>query len=159
MILAVTLLVPAARFGVRHWGVYREQPAAMRDLALWADCREAAARIRSLARSGDTLFVWGYRPELNVLAGLPGAAAFLDSQPLTGVLADRHLTVSAAAAPEIARRNRQQLIQTQPTFIADGLGPYNPALAISRYEDLRAWLSHYTLVASTTGTRIYRRRD
>jgi hypothetical protein len=40
----------------------------------------------------------------------------------------------------------------------DGLGPINPKLAISAYEDLRPWLSQYKLVASTQLTKIYRRR-
>jgi len=157
-LLAVTLVVPAVRFGGRHLGTLSEEPSAMRDLALYTDCREAASKIRSLARPGDTILVWGYRPELNVLAGLPGATPFLDSQPLTGVLADRHLSTSRPTAPSVARRNRERLIQTQPTFIADGLGPHNAALAIERYDDLRAWFSQYELVAKTAGTRIYRRR-
>ena len=130
----------------------------MRDLALWADAREAAEKIRAMARPGDTLFVWGYRPELNVLAGLPGASRFLDSQPLTGVIADRHLTSSAPAAPELAARHRRELASARPGVIADGLGPLNPALAITGYADLRGWLADYELVAETRGVRIYRRR-
>ena len=156
-LLLVTLSLPAVRFGSRDIGILRGDPAAMRDLALWADCRDAAAKIDALARPGDTLFVWGYRPELNVLAGLPGGTPFLDSQPLTGVIADRHLTSALPTTPEIAGRNRRVLVETKPTFIADGLGPYNPALAISRYDDLRPWFAQYDLVAETAGTRIYRR--
>ena len=158
VLLALTLAVPAVRFGARHIATLRANPAAMRDLALWADCRDAAARIRSLAHPGDTLFVWGFRPELNVLADLPGATPFLDSQPLTGVIADRHLTNSHPTAPALAERRRQQLLGARPTFIADGLGPFNPALAITQYPDLRSWFSRYELVAETRGTRIYRRR-
>jgi len=155
-LLALTLAVPAVRFGWRDIATLRGDPGAMRDLAMWADCRDAATRIRALARPGDTLFVWGYRPELNVLAELPGGTPFLDSQPLTGVIADRHLATAQPVAPLLAARNRRRLIETQPTFIADGLGPYNPALAITQFEDLRAWLSQYELVGETRGTRIYR---
>jgi 4-amino-4-deoxy-L-arabinose transferase-like glycosyltransferase len=154
--LTAALAVPAVRFGTRHIATLRGDPTAMRDLAMFADCREASAKLRSIARPGDTLFVWGYRPELNVLAGLPGATPFLDSQPLTGVLAERHLTRADATAPEIAARNRRRLVETHPTFIADGLGPYNPALAIASYGDLRPWLASYRLVAETQGFRIYR---
>jgi hypothetical protein len=74
------------------------------------------------------------------------------------VFADRHLTLARPTAPWLARRHRAQLIRTHPTFIADGLGPYNPALAIQRYQDLRPWFSQYELVGETQGTRIYRRR-
>jgi len=157
-LLIPALAVPAVRFGLRHAGTALGEPGAMRDLALWADCRDAALRVRALAHPGDTLFVWGYRPELNVLAGLRGATPFLDSQPLTGVLADRHLTSTRPTAPLLAQANRRLLVRTQPTFIADGLGPFNPALAIASYPDLRPWLSGYELVAATGKTWIYRRR-
>lgn len=158
-LLLLTLAVPAVRFGARHVAIWRHNPAAMRDLILFEDCRRAADDIRALARAGDTLFVWGYRPELNVLAGLPGATPFLDSQPLTGVPADRHLMQSASALPELATRNRIRLIQTSPTFVADGLGPLNPQLAIGRYPDLDAWLSRYELVVKTPATAVYRLRE
>lgn len=157
IVLLFTLSVPAIRFGVRHVATWSRERAAMRDLALFEDCRAAADKIRALARPGDTLFVWGYRPELNVLAGLPGATPFLDSQPLTGVPADRHLRQSVVAfLPELARVNRRKLQSTSPTFVADGLGRLNPELAITQYPDLRGWLARYELVAETAGTRIYR---
>ncbi len=156
--VALALAVPAVRFGARHVGTFRREPAAMRDLTMWAECREAAAAIRAQASPGDTLFVWGYRPELNVMAGLRGATRFLDSQPLTGVIADRHLTSTEPAFEELARRHRQELAGTAPTFIADGLGPYNPALGVTRFEDLRVWLTSYELAAQTKGFHIYRRR-
>jgi len=158
-LLLLALLVPVVRFGGKHLATLRRQPAGMRDLILFEDSRQAASEIRSLARPGDTLLVWGYRPELNVLAGLPGGAPFLDSQPLTGVLADRHLHEHRPALPQIAARNRQRLIRTDPAFIADGLGRFNPELAIARYPDLRPWFSKYRLVAMTSGTLIYRLAD
>jgi hypothetical protein len=154
-LLAVVLIIPAVRFGARHIGTARGEPGAMRDLALFTDAREAAAEIRRMARPGDTLLVWGYRPELNVMAGLPGATRFIDSQPLTGVIADRHLTVSTPSAPALAARFRRELAGTRPTFIADGLGKLNPELGIERYADLREWLDQYEPVGETGGVRIY----
>lgn len=157
--LAVALIVPAVRFGSRHVATLLGEPRAMRDLALFTDAREAAAAIRRMARPGDTLLVWGYRPELNVLAGLPGATRFIDSQPLTGVIADRHLTVSTPSAAELAARFRRELTGTRPTFIADGLGKLNAALAIERYGDLRGWLEQYQPAGETGGFRIYVARE
>lgn len=159
LMLAAALAVPAVRFGARHIGTARGETGAMRDLALFTDARQAAPAIGKRAKPGDTLLVWGYRPELNVMAGLPGATRFLDSQPLTGVIADRHLGDSTASAPELAARFRHELTGTRPTFIADGLGPLNPALAIDRYADLREWLARYEPVAETKGFRIYRLRE
>jgi hypothetical protein len=155
---ALALAVPAVRFGSRHAAVALERPQGMRDLALFEDCRRAALLLGSMAPPGGTLFVWGYRPELNVLAAMPGAGPFLDSQPLTGVLADRHLTASAPSAPALAAQNRMRLASTRPHFIADGLGPLNPALAITAFPDLAAWLADYEPAGRTRGTLLYRRR-
>ena len=43
-------------------------------------------------------------------------------------------------------------------LVVDGLGPYNPALAISNYPDLNDWLAEYREVGRTRGTIIYRRK-
>jgi hypothetical protein len=102
--------------------------------------------------------VWGYRPDIYVFSGLPAGSRFLDSQPLTGVLADRHLTEARSTFPQLARRNRQELTGTAPTYIVDGLGPLNPALAVTNYEDLREWLEPYRVLARTPMSVIYRRQ-
>ncbi len=161
-LLAVTLALPLIRFGPRQlalaYNTATAQPHEWSDLTMFDDCRAAAALLRQHARPGDTLFIWGYRPELHVLARMPAATRFMDSQPLTGVIADRHLTRSDATAPELARFNRLELSAARPAFIADGLGPYNPALAITAFPDLSGWLEQYEPVGSTAGTRIYRRK-
>ena len=100
--------------------------------------------------------VWGYRPDIFAYTHMRAGTRFLDSQPLTGVLADRHLTNSEVIAPELAARNRRELSKTAPTWIVDGLGPFNPALAISNYPDLRNWLARYREVGRTRGTIIYK---
>ena len=46
-----------------------------------------------------------------------------------------------------------------PVFIVDGLGPLNPPLAISNYDDLRTWLDKYEPVAKTQMSVIYRLRS
>ena len=87
---------------------------------------------------------------------MPAGSRFLDSQPLTGVLADRHLTTSQPFAPEWAARNRRELIASDPTWIVDGLGPLNPALAITNFPDLREWLGNYREIGRTRFSIIYR---
>ncbi len=153
------LLIPLARFGPRYVQLAADQvahrPHDWGDLAMANDTLAAAQFMK--AAPGDTLLVWGYRPDLFAVTGLRAGTPFLDSQPLTGVIADRHLTSAHAAAPELARRNRSLLINTAPTWIADGLGPYNAALAIGQYEDLREWLGHYEVVGRTEGFVIYHR--
>jgi hypothetical protein len=54
------------------------------------------------------------------------------------------------------RANRRELADTRPEFVLDGLGPYNPALALASYPDLRAWLEGYHVVARTEHTIVYR---
>jgi len=129
-----------------------------RDTAMDRDSRAASALVRGMAKPGDTLFVWGYRPEDYVYTRLPAATTYLDSQPLAGVPADRHLTQSTPVETEAPRARRAELTRSAPSFILDGLGLYNPRLAIGNYPDLREWLSNYREAGRTGGTVIYRRK-
>ena len=156
----VLLLIPLIRFGPRYVLLARDlatgQPHQWSDVAMDQDSRAAARIVRDTARPGDTLFVWGFRPDLFVYTGLPAATRFLDSQPLTGVPADRHLTQSAPVAAEFTRANRAELARARPAFVMDGLSLYNPALAMDRYADLQPWLAQYHEVARTRTIVIYR---
>jgi hypothetical protein len=122
------------------------------------DSRTAADLVDGLAHPRDTLFVWGFRPEVYVYTGLPAATRFLDSQPLTGVPADRHLTQSTPVDVDAPREHRAELARSAPTFIVDGLAMYNPRLAIGNYPDLRDWFGQYREVARSAQSVIYRRR-
>lgn len=149
------LAVPLVRFTPTY--VTALSGAQWRDTAMDRDSRAAAAIIRPLASSGDTLLVWGYRPELYVYTRLAAATMYLDSQPLTGVPADRHLNDSRPVETAQAAARRAELARSRPAFVADGLGLYNPQLAITNYPDLREWLAGYREVGRTGGTVIYGR--
>jgi hypothetical protein len=151
------LLIPLLRFAPSY--VAAARGVDWRDTAMDRDSRAACALVRTMAKPGDTLFVWGYRSEDYVYTRLPAASMYLDSQPLTGVPADRHLTQSAPVETEAPRGRRMELARSAPTFILDGLGPYNPRLAIGNYLELRAWLENYREVGRTGGTVIYRRGE
>lgn len=157
-VLLLLLVVPLARFGPRYmelgFDLINGRTHRWSDLAMEQDSRAAA---RLLQGDGD-LFVWGYRPEIYALSGKAAGTRFLDAQPLTGVLADRHLTDSRPSAPALAAENRAELVRTRPAWIVDGLGPYNPRLAITSFEDLRSWLAGYQEVGRTAGSIVYRRK-
>jgi hypothetical protein len=162
VILLALLLIPAVRFGPRYFLLARDlatgQPHQWSDVALNQDSQAAGRIVHSMARSGDTLFVWGFRPDLWVYTGLPAATQFLDCQALTGVPADRHLTQSGPVPGEFTRENREELARARPTFVIDGLSLYNHALAMERYTELRPWLGQYQEVGRTRGIVIYRIR-
>lgn len=155
-LMLVLLLIPLVRFGPRYAMLANDlahgRQSHWSDLALNQDSHAVADRI---GHSG-TLLVWGYRPDVFAYTRMPAGTRFLDSQPLTGVLADRHLTSSRPVAPELAARNRRDLVATDPTWIVDGLGPLNPALAITNYPDLSDWLAGYRMVGRTPFSIIYR---
>jgi hypothetical protein len=153
-LIALLLLIPLIRFAPTYY--YALHPATWRDAAMDQDSRAAAALLRREAQPSDTLFVWGYRPEIYVYSGLPAATQYLDSQPLTGVPADRHLTQSTPVESIESRARRAGLAASRPVFIVDGLGPYNPRLALFAYPELAAWLSNYREIARTPETVIYR---
>jgi hypothetical protein len=162
-LLVLLLLIPTVRFAPRYAQLAAEHLQGIdhmwADLAMMQDSMDVGSRLRSLAAMGDTLLVWGYRPDVFVYSGLPAGTRFLDSQPLTGVIADRHLTSSIPTFPELAQSNRQELVRTSPIFVVDGLGPLNPRLAITMYADLKPWLDRYERVAKTQMSIIYRLRS
>ncbi len=159
LVLAL-LLIPLVRFGPRYVLLARDvisgQPTVWSDIAMNQDSQAAARIVREIARPGDTLFVWGFRPDLFVYTGLSAATRFLDCQALTGVPADRHLTQSAPVETDFTRANREELARSRPTIVMDGLSLYNPALAMDRYPELRPWLVQYREVARTKTIVIYR---
>jgi hypothetical protein len=156
-ILVVALMVPLIRFGPRYFLLARDLATGREhnwvDVAMDRDSREIAALTSSL--KPGPLFVWGFRPELYIYTGRLAATRFLDSQPLTGVPADRHLIDSAPVAPQLAAANRQELIRSHPTLILDGLSLYNPKLSMEAYPDLHDWLADYEPVARTRATIAY----
>jgi hypothetical protein len=120
------------------------------------ESREAARVLSGMAKPGDTIFIWGYRPNLIAYTRLPVSARLWDSQPLTGVPADRHLTNAQPVDADWARRNREELTQSRPVWIADGLSAYNPALDIHNYPDLSVWLRQYCEAARAGRITLYR---
>ena len=160
-VLSVLLLLPLVRFGWRYATLAADDLARREtswpDVAMDLDSQRAAALIGGLAKPGDTLFVWGYRPDIYVYSRMLSDGLFWDSQPLTGVPADRHLSASTAISSEAAARNRRLFVKSHPAFVVDGLGPLNPALALNAYPELRQWLTQYKVVARTKLCVIYRR--
>lgn len=160
---AALLLIPLIRFGPRYLtlasGLLRGLGTPWADVAMNGDSREVAGILSQQKHPRDTLLVWGYRPDIFVYTRMTAGTPFLDSQPLTGVIADRHLSKSEASAPELAAQNRRELTLLSPNFIVDGLGGYNPRLAITSYPDLTEWLGQYELVAHTGHSAVYRLRQ
>jgi hypothetical protein len=154
--LCALLAVPLIRFGKPYLTLARG--GELTDLAMDRDSRAAADQLRAFAHPGDTLFVWGFRPDIFIDSGIPAGTRFLESQPISGVLADRHLFSSQSIAPDFTAPNVRELAATRPTFIVDGLGAYNPSLALSRQPALAGWFSHYSEVVRTPFSILYRLR-
>jgi hypothetical protein len=152
-IVLCTLLIPVVRFAPRY-AMLAAGDRAWSDLALMQDSREAAAIARRVSRPGDRLLVWGYRPDVFVFSGLPAATRFLDSQPLNGVLADRHLLTSKPTAADLAGKNVKELeTSRRPEVVVDGLGLLNPELSAERFAALR--LDRYSVAGRTRMSIVY----
>lgn len=162
-LIVIALAVPLLRFGPRYgmlaWREWTGTRVTWRDAVLDLDSQDAARVIRTSARPGDTLFVWGYRPDIYVYGRLASDGKFWDSQPLTGVPADRHLHASAPIYGGPAARNRAEFVKSRPTWFVDGLGRLNPRLAPGAFPELREWLGNYRIVGRTDLSVIYRRRE
>jgi Dolichyl-phosphate-mannose-protein mannosyltransferase len=153
-LIAALFVIPAVRFGPRYFEL-----RSWKDTAMDRESHRAAEIVSSAARraaqSKDTIFVWGYRPDIIAYTRLPIAGRYLDSQPLTGVPADRHLFDARTAAPEWAGENRSELARSHPAFLVDGLSLYNPQLALSSYPDLAPWFAQYCPLARAGLIAIY----
>jgi hypothetical protein len=153
--LGALLAVPFVRFGKPYITLARG--GTLSDLAIDRDSRAASEKLRALSHPGDTLFVWGFRPDIFIDSQLPAGTRFLESQPISGVLADRHLFSNQSIAPQFTAPNLRELATTHPTWIVDGLGLYNPSLAVTKEVALAGWFSHYTEIARTSFSILYRR--
>jgi hypothetical protein len=150
----LTMAVPLVRFGPRY-----AQLANWSDLTMDRDSRESSKLALSLAGPGASLYVWGYRPEIFVYTGMRPATRYLECQAMTGVPADRHLTQSTVVLTSGAHRAREELAQSKPDVVIDGLSLFNPALAMDRYAELKPWLAGYYQAARTKETVIYLRKS
>jgi hypothetical protein len=161
--VVLALLIPLVRFGPRYATLSFDEVRGLQprwaDVVMDLDSQDVATQLKSIAKPGDTLFVWGYRPDIFVYTRMISDSRFWDSQPLTGVAADRHLYATTAIYGGPAAQNRVELSRSSPTWVVDGLGLLNPRLAPDRYLDLREWLSQYKLVARTKLSLIYRRKN
>jgi hypothetical protein len=158
------LAVPAVRFGPRYAELLRDdirhEPHQWRDITLDLESRSAGEVLRAMAKPGDTVFVWGYRPNVVAYSRLPVAGQLWDSQPLTTIPADRHLSAAQAEPLDLewGRENQEKAIQSKPTFIVDGLSAYNPNLDIRKFPRLAEWFAHYCNAGSAgRGITIYDR--
>ena len=153
LMIALTL-VPVTRFGPRYAILTADflagRPHSWSDLALAQDSERVARILQS--QPPGSLFVWGYRPDIYALTRMPAATPFFDSQPLSGVLADRHLRDSRVSAPEWAARYMGTVERARPDYIVDGLGRLNPQLAVPQ-----SWLAQYETIAGTSQSMVYRR--
>lgn len=152
-IAIVAMAVPLVRFAPRYVSL-----ANWNDLALDEDSRAASRIALADTPAGGSLYVWGYRPEIYVYTGLRPSTRFLDSQAMTGVPADRHLTQSGVVLTAGTHEAREELARSRPDVLIDGLGLYNPALTMDHYPELRPWLAGYREVARTKGSVVYVRR-
>jgi len=157
-LVAILLAVPLLRFGPRYVMMAADSDPQWSDLAMDQESHEAADVLNRLRQQGDSLYVWGYRPDLFAYTGMPAASKYLDCQAMTGVPADRHLTQSTPVLPaDKTSAARRELASSRPDFVVDGLSVYNPRLAIHGYPELRDWMMHFREVARVRGIIIYRR--
>lgn len=164
VVLAASLIVPAVRFTPRYALLlaedWRGQDHDWRDATMDRESRDAAAIVNKLARSGDTIYIWGYRPNVVVYTRLPIVGSMWESQPVTGIPADRHLSVEIPLDAAWAAHNQAELLRTRPTFIVDGLSSYNIELDIFKYPRMAEWMKPYCNVGKAgRGMTVYRLCD
>lgn len=143
-------LIPVVRFAPRDVQLALGQK--WDDLALFEDSRTIADYLKAQSGPEDTLFVWGYRPDIDALSRLKGGTPFLESQPLNCVFADRHLRESAPMPNLGCEQRLRRFREAEPSWLVDGLGPSNPRLRLEAYRSMRG----YDLVLRTPTAYLYK---
>ncbi len=144
------LLIPLVRFGPRY-------PMLALNLSPnWSDVRWSGQPRRGrdsefAVAAGDTLFVWGYRRTIYVYTRMPAATRFLESQPLSGVLADRHLFDTTTIPAPWTRDHRAELARSRPEFVVDGLKLYNPRW---QWKLTKTWAAGWPVPGSCAHARL-----
>ncbi len=164
LILLAAVTVPAVRFSPRYAQLLAEDWRGARhdwrDATMDRESRDGAAIVNRLAKPGDTLFIWGYRPNVAVYTRLPIVGKMWESQPVTGVPADRHLSVEIPLDAIWAAANQAELLRTRPTFVVDGLSSYNIELDIFKYPRMAEWMKPYCNIGKAgLGMTVYRLCD
>lgn len=145
------LLIPVARFAPRDVQLALGNQK-WDDLALFEDSRTIATYLNQQAKPSDTLFVWGYRPDIDALSRLKGGTPYLESQPLDCIFADRHLR-EFKPMPNLGCEQRlHRFREAEPNWLVDGLGPSNLRLRLEAFRSLRG----YDLVLKTPTAYLYK---
>lgn len=119
--------------------------------------QEAGEKLRTLARPGDTLAVWGWRAELHVYSQLPQGTREAHTQWLIQDIPQRDY---------YRQRFLADLARTKPRFIADAVGPRGFGFTdrntaghetFPAFSDLLAQRYHY--LGETGDVRLYVRHD
>ena len=160
--LAAGVVVPVVRFSPHYAELIADDLQGRRhtweDVHMDQDARRAADIINAAAQPDDTIFIWGYRPNIIDYTRLPAVGKFWESQPVTGVPADRHLSSSQSLDADLAKRNLQELVRSRPNIIVDGLSLYNQDLSMQSRVETRNWLLSYCEIGNTgQGILIYQR--
>jgi hypothetical protein len=160
-VLLAAVLIPIIRFTPRYVELIaddlRGEPHTWRDVSMDAESRQASQAILKFARPGDTIFVWGYRPNVVAYTRLPIAGQMWESQPVDMVPADRHLKLFEPLDAVWAARNQAKLTASRPTILVDGLSAYNPQLDIHTLPGLADWVKQYCKVGDPIrGITLYR---
>lgn len=150
-IALLLLLIPAIRFGPRNLKLALGD-TSWDDLALFRDSQTAAQYILAQGAPTDSLFVWGYRPDIDALTRLRGGTPYLESQPIDCVFADRHIGLAAPMTGAGCEERARSLARYEPNWVVDGLGPLNPRLRLDRFFPLKG----YELVLRTQTAFVYR---
>ncbi len=145
------LLVPVLRFGPRDVQLALGNER-WDDLNLFRDSRTVALFLKEQAKPEDTLFVWGYRPDIDAMARMRGGTPFLESQPLNCVFADRHLQDARRMQGMGCEERLRRFRESEPQWMVDGLGPLNVRLRLEAFHALRG----YEVVLRTPSAYVYK---
>jgi len=165
------VLVPVIQYHTKHvmrFIVQRNDPRVTHDI-VEASFKPVADYVRTHTRPQDTVFVWGFCPQIYVLAGRRPASRFIFCNFLTGSMTESYLDFEPESetsdwiTPGSWKMLEDDLEEQPPQCIVD-VSPSNylnyAKYPIRKYPYLAALLDrHYQKEAAISGMDVYLRRD
>jgi hypothetical protein len=165
-VLLPIVLALEASWSVRKENLvaFSEQHKKLTNLTVAQELPPVCAYIQSHSAPDDSLFVWGFRPELYISCARRPASRFVFTSFVSGFVpwhfdSTKELE-DANAVPGSRALLIAELEASKPPVIVDDAGRSLGARFIKRYDELARYMDgHYRLAESTGGEDVYLRLD
>ena len=131
--------------------------AAFRDIMITRQHHAVAMAMRDMTKREESVFVWGFCPQLYVLGKLRPATRFTFTAILSGKTVEGRTIRSEPRAWELLKADIEK---ERPALVVDASSLFLTDLPLDRFPEFKGWLlQRYRPVRDLQGCRFYERND